>query len=318
MVQHWINAILEECVNKDGISDEIWKSISRASRIISESEEYHFRTERAEALFDETQTIGKIQDLSHQLFDAAMHFSFQHGTLFLIRAGSNGGIWTHRVCTSLPETWLRHYKENNYQYVDPAILHSISLGHPTLISRNSDDPPLVAKFWDDAERYSIGTTVYCGSHTMRSGAVIGFSFLSRNNEHACKKRIRLDESDIFHISQALAEMFEALSATGNGNVESLSEQELLFLRSALLGRSMNDPIDYGGFKVGPKSVQATISRKLGVDTILQAVAIAASRGWLDEASYSSGEVHTIFANLPNIEDLRLRKDGDLKVIDGCT
>lgn len=315
-MRHWIDVVLDECVSKDGIPDDVWKSLSRASKIISEADDYHFRTARAEILFDEAQVVGKIHDISHQIYDMAVHFGFQHGTLFFIQAGERGGIWSHRVCTSLPETWLRHYKENNYQYVDPTILHSITSEQPKFLSPVDSDPPLVKKFWDDAKRFAIGTTVYCGSHRTRSGAAVGFSFLSRNSVHACRKKIRLDESDIFYITQALAEVFEELSARGNGNVETLSEQELQFLRLALLGKPMSEPVNYGGFKVCPKSVQAAISRKLGVDTILQAVATAASRGWLDDASYSSGDVHTIFENLPNIKDLRLRKNVTLKSVDG--
>lgn len=308
-MRHWINVVLEECVDKDGIPDNVWKSLSRASKIISDSDDYSFRTSEAEALFDETQVAGSIQDLSHLVYQIALHFGFHHGTLFLIRAGAKGGLWSHRVCTSLPETWLRHYKENNYQYIDPAILHSITSGEPEFVNCNADDAPLVKTFWDDAKRHAIGTTVYCGSHKTRNGAVVGFSFLSKNSVLACKKKIRLDESDIFFITQSLAEIFEELSATGSGNVEALSEQELIFLRSALLGRPVNEPMDYGGFRVCPKSVQAAIRRKLGVDTILQAIAIAASRGWLDETPYTNGEVHTIFENLPKIEDFKLHENG---------
>lgn len=294
-------------MDKDGVPDEAWKSLSRASRIISESRDYHFRTEKAESLFDQIQVSGRIQDLSHLIFDMATHYGFKHGTLFLLQSGSTGGIWSHRVCTSLPERWLQHYKESEYQYIDPTIFSSLTSRQPVFVGRACNDSPRVTQFWNDVDRYKIGSTVYCGSHKTRSGATVGFSFVSENSERACTKKIRFDESDIFKLTGSLAAVFEELSAKGNGNLEELSQQELLFLRSVLLGKSTDDPINYGGFKVCPMSVQAAISRKLGVDTILQAVAVAASRGWLDEVSYSSGEVHTIFENLPNIEDLKLRR-----------
>jgi len=315
-MRHWINVVLEECADKDGIPEDVWKSLSRASKIISDAEDYHFRTPRAEVLYDKIQAAGKIQDISHELYEVAINFGFQHGTLFLVQSGEKGGFWSHRVCTSLPEAWLRHYQEKNYQYVDPAILSSITSIQPVFVGRAPNEPPLVTQFWDDAEKYSVGTTVYCGSHKTENGAIVGFSFLSRNSAHACRKKIRLDESDIFFLTEALAEIFEQLSATGSGDKETLSEQELFFLRSALFGKPIHEPINVNGCKVHPKSIQASISRKLGVDTILQAVTIAALRGWLDEVPYSNGEVHTIFENLPSIKDLELRKSNGLKVVDG--
>jgi hypothetical protein len=265
---------------------------------LEESEQYFFRTNEADSLLDEIQISGEPWELSNIIHDIATRYGFKYGSIFLLRPGRSRILWEHRVCTSLPEHWLRRYKDKEYQFIDPVILRSFSQNTPNFAFPEANDSPVVSDFWRDAVRHGIGSTVYFGKHELDSGAAVGFSFTSENSSVACRKRINLDESDIFQLTGAMAEVFEEVSALGNQKVNSLSKEELNFLKSILSGRPVNSPINYSGFKVCPKGVQASILRKLGVRNIFQAISTATAQGWFNDIPYLEDEVHTIFENVP--------------------
>ena len=302
-MRHWVYELLERTVAKEQLPQALWDSLMRLAKVVEESSDYFFRTSKAEKIYGDLQDCADLGDLARCVFDIATSFGFKYGTIFLLSSGSRNTVWTHRVCTSLPETWLRHYKEKGYQFIDPVILTAVNSETPTLVTRSAGESPMIKSFWDDAEVFGIGSVCIVFQIKLRSGAILGFSLTSQGYSKNTIEKLALDMSDLSVLANEAAATFENLSALGAQTESALSLDELTFLRLLIANGDAAKAGDFRAFFSSNAALQASIARKLGVKSVFQAIAVAVGRGMFDDLPFEEGEVNSLFANLPGLQAL---------------
>ena len=312
-MRHWVHELLEQTVTKKQLSQDIWGSLMRLAKFVEESPDYFFRTSKAEKICEDLQDCRDLGDLAKCIFDIATAFGFQHGTILLLSSGIRNTVWVHRVCTSLPEKWLRHYKERRYQFIDPVIVKAINSEAPSIVTRSANDSPMVRKFWDDAETFGIGSVCMVFRVELRSGAILGLSLTSQGHSKNAVQKLALDMSDLSVLAHEAAVIFESISALGAHKECDLTLDELSFLRLLLVNGDAVKVGDFREFFSSNAALQASIARKLGVKNVFQAIAVAIGRGMFDDLPFEESEVNSLFANLPGLQTLfaEVYLDGDL-------
>lgn len=302
-MRHWVHELLEQTVTKKQLPQGIWSSLIRLAKFVEESPDYFFRTSKAEKICENLQDCADLGDLAKCVFDIATSFGFQHGAIFLLSSGKRNTVWVHRVCTSLPEKWLRHYKERRYQFIDPVIVKAMNSEAPSIVARSAKDSPMVKEFWDDAETFGIGSVCMVFRVELRSGAALGLSLTSQGHSKNLVQNLALDMSDLNVLAHEAAAVFENLSALGAKKECDLTLDELSFLRLLLVN---GDAVKAGGFRglfSSNAALQTSIARKLGVQNVFQAIAVAIGRGMFDDLPFEDDEVSSLFANLPGLQAL---------------
>lgn len=302
-MRHWVHELLEQTVTKEQLPQPLWDSLMRLARIVEEGPDYIFRTSKAEKICDDIQDCPDIGGLARCMFDIATSFGFQHGTIFLLSSGKRNTVWTHRVCTSLPEKWLRHYQERKYQFIDPVIVRAMTSKAPSLVSRSANDSPMVKQFWDEAEMFGIGSVCLALRVELKSGAVLGLSLTSQGYSKNTIEKLALDMSDLDTLAREAAATFENFSALGAQNKYELTLDELSFLRLLLVNGDAAKAGEFRAFFSSNSALQTSIARKLGVKNVFQAIAVAVGRGMFDDLPFEESEVNSLFANLPGLQAL---------------
>lgn len=302
-MRHWVHELLEQTVTKNQLPQAIWSSLMRLAKFVEESPDYFFRTSKAEKICEDLQDCKDLGDLAKCIFDIATSFGFQHGAIFLLSSGKRNTVWVHRVCTSLPEKWLRHYKERRYQFIDPVIVKAMNSEAPSIVTRSASDSPMVRKFWDDAETFGIGSVCMVFRVELRSGAVLGLSLTSQGHSKNAVQKLALDMSDLSVLAHEAAVIFENLSALGAQKECDLTLDELSFLRLLLANGDAVKAGDFRAFFSSNAALQTSIARKLGVKNVFQAIAVAIGRGMFDDLPFEESEVNSLFSNLPGLQAL---------------
>jgi hypothetical protein len=158
-------------------------------------------------------------------------------------------------------------------------------------------------FWDDAEKFGIGSVCMVFRIELRSGAVLGFSLTSQGHSKSMIEKLALDMSDLSVLANEAAVTFENLSALGAQNERVLTLEEITFLRLLLVNVDVTKAEDFRGLFSSTAAMQANIARKLGVGNVFQAIAVAIGRGMFDDLPFEEGEVNSRFASLPGLQAL---------------
>lgn len=294
---HWANIILEDALTSNrAIPEHVEDGLKRIAKIVEVSDVVQFRTSEIEGIAEAISECEDLSELSQLLWQATISLGFQNFSLFVIDQGQYG-TFPSRLCTSLKSEWLDTYFTKSYQYVDPVSLQASKADNSFLFTELKNSCPLIEEYWLDAEKHQIGRNGFCRSITRPDRSRLGLSFLTSADSEMTESTVRLNYHDLCIISDFGIEAFCHLSSNYVFCDANLTIQELKFLHMiatcpkpeiALLQRPC-----YGS----NKSLQNSIRRKLGVDTLFQAVSIASSKNLFDNLPYYSEEVITPFPDL---------------------
>lgn len=305
-MRHWARSVIEDAVYGDDPPDnDIHCGLKRIIRQIESLDVHLFRTAELEDIANGLSDCIDLEDLSRLMWTAASSTGFENFIVFVINNGVNGTPKS-RVCTSCNVDWITRYQEQNYQYIDPAMAEARRADGYFEFADLPASSPAVQAFWADAEDHRIGRQGLCFVSRRPGGARIGVSFLSGKSEDQARANVRRNGHDLMVISELAIDAF-CYAAYGAGNAdEELSVEELRFLyllaTSATPQDALNMPARYGS----NKSLQASIRRKLGAQSVFQAVAIASSRGAFDDLPYDAAEVTRPFPELAGFEEAALK------------
>ena len=300
-MEHWVRVLLEDALfGRNGLPDYIRKGLSRTARIIEEMAPYQFRNDTFDEIAEALSECTELADLSRLMWSAATAAGFENFIIFVLKNGSNGAL-PSRICSSCNSDWLARYQSQGYQFVDPVMAAASRADGVFQFADLERCSPVVERFWADAEAHRIGRNGFCIARTRRDGGRIGVSFLTAKTETQTRGLVRLNGSDLAMIADLAVDAFCYASYGLAGEQEALSPEELRFL---YVLATRTDPQE--AFEIVPlygsnKSLQASIRRKLGVETVFQAVSRAASRGYFDEVPYEASEVTRPFPSLVGLD-----------------
>jgi hypothetical protein len=185
----------------------------------------------------------------------------------------------------------------NYQFVDPVISHSLQSTEHFLFSSLDSSSQTVRDFWDDSMKFNIGQNGFCFIHNLSSGERIAISFISQDTDIMTKKSLAFNCSDLEVLCYFSGEAFVKILGTQREMIDALSKAELLFLHKLVRHDDPERALKrLPGFS-GNKSLQVSISKKLGVQNILQAIALANWHGWFDNVPYDREDVEVLIGGL---------------------
>lgn len=255
---------------------------------------------RTLALKDLTARIASetsLLELAEHLLSAARNTGFLHTTLFVLRQGS-GAAFKSRVCTSYPPDWLKTYKARNYQYVDPVLTRALMENAAFEFSDVRGDSPMERAFWADAEDYGIGTEGLTIPVHLRCGAKLAISFSSDKDAATVSALRREHESDLKVVAAMACEVFARMARDDAVTLNTLDSDELQFLRLLVTQDDPESALDEFGGLAAVKALQASILEKLGVSTILQAIALTSLDPCFDDAPFVTSDVQHTQARVP--------------------
>ena len=301
MMKHWVRTVCEDAIwgNRDRSSDAM-EGINRIIQLIENSDVHLFRTEELEQICDHLADTVNLEELSEIMWRAATSTGFQNFAIFVLHQGQ-GSSFKPRICTSFHDAWIARYIQNNYQYVDPVMSKASISDNWFLYSDLASAAPAVECFWRDAEKHRIGRNGVCFPTTRSDGTRVAVSFTTLNNDTSVAEAVRLNGYDLRFIAQLAVDAFCYAASDSSLANDTLTVDELRFLH--VLATSA-DPEE--ALKVTPsfgsnKSLQVSIRKKLSVDTVYQAVAIAASRNWFNTLPYDTKEILKTFNTLRGVE-----------------
>ena len=282
-MQHWIRSVLEDALRgHPPVSDTLKRDLGRIVGIVEAMDVHAFRQPELEHLCDQLSECIEIDVLSDLLGHAAELCGFLHASVFILTEGESIAFRT-RVCTTFPVTWLETYGARNYQFVDPVVARAIGDNGPFRFSDIADELPMTRSFWKDAERHGIGRDGICVAFDMPGGVRVGVSFTTDQDSECVSDLIRLNGLDAVCLARAAADAFVSLARVTPATPDCLTSGELRFLRRLVTG---GDP------ETGPIAEQdaTSICTKLGVGSVLQAVAVASANRWFDELPFEMADV----------------------------
>lgn len=299
-MQHWARGAIDEALETTGQPfGRLLNDLDRIVGLIENMEWHRFRTDALENVLGQIAECSDNDDLTPLLLSAATELGFQHATVFVLRQGS-GAVFSQRVCTCYPMSWVQRYQEKGYQSIDPVIARALASDEPFLFSELSDSVPMIKAFWSDAEAHGIGSSGLCCAFELGGSTRIGVSYSSSVSEAQFRDIVALNGHDAIVAARLMAETFCGLAGKGRNNNCPLTTAELRFLHLLLV---VDDPADALKHMTGIRSkelLQFSICAKLGVKSLLQAISIASANRWFDELPYDMQEVSRV---MPEISDL---------------
>lgn len=299
-MQHWSEVVVNDALwyIKD-CPDHVQSALKRMAHIISEQPAYRFRLPEVERYADEIAECTELTTLVEYMWRACTSLGFQHVTIFALAQGKNG-VFRKGICTSHSLKWIRLYQKKRYRFIDPVVSMASQRDGSFLFSDLPSTPNSEA-FWSDAERHRIGRNGLCLAVTRQDGARVGVSYSTSLDNKATEKLLRLNRHELECLAILAIDCFCDISAGRSQDVSNLTDAELRFLY--LLSTT---PAPTAAMKInngfGSNShLQSSIRNKLGVETIFQAVAMAAASHWFDSLQYEEDDVIRMFPELTGLE-----------------
>lgn len=307
---HWVRILFQDAMlDREDVPHHVGRGLERVARILEGMEPHQFRTDDFEDIADGLSECTDLSDLSRLMWKAATSAGYENFIVFVLKNGANGTLRS-RVCTSCNAEWVARYQTKGYQAIDPVMARAAQEDGIFEFADLDGSGPLVAAFWEDAQAHRIGRNGLCIVRTRPDGARLGVSFLTAKTDAQAHRLARLNGADLVMIADICMDAFCYASYGLGGEAEALSPEELRFL---YLLATRTDPKE--AFEVMPKfgsnkSLQASIRRKLGVETVFQAVSKAAARGDFDDVPYDASEVTHSFPDLKGFDLVTLAEAGD--------
>lgn len=300
-MDHWVRVLLQDVLfDRNGTPDYIYHGLERAVRIIEALEPYQFRTDILDEVADALSECTELSELSALMWKATVSAGFENYIIFVLKIGSKGALQS-RVCTSCNSDWLVRYESQCYQHVDPVMAKALREDGVFEFADLEGYSPVVDDFWADARAHRIGHNGLCIVRTRADGTRIGVSFLTGKTEVQTRSLVRLNGTDLVMIADLAMDAFCEISCGIVGDPEALSPAEARFLYLLATRKNPQDAFEVLPQFGSNKSLQASICRKLGVETAFQAVSVATARGLLDDVPYESSEVIRPFPILVGLD-----------------
>ena len=299
-MQHWVRSILEDVLwSSKSMSIEIKNGVDRIIDLVEKNDVHSFRTAELEGLANDLAECVDLTDLSELMWQVATSVGFQHFTIFVLKQGT-GGTFKSRVCTSYNEAWIMRYQEQSYQFIDPVMSQAAVSDGWFQFSDLKSDAPAIQSFWEDAEKHRIGKNGLCFAMTRVDGSRIGVSFSTMNTKEKVDQIVRMNGFDLRFLAHLAVDCFCFASFGPTLSDDTLNNEELRFLHILSSSSNPEDALKISSKYGSNKALQASIRTKLNVDSVFQAVAIAASKGWFNLLPYDPGEVLKPFPTLDGL------------------
>ena len=300
-MQHWVRALFEELASANNkMTDKTRKDVKRTIEIIENSDAHYFRTHELEALANELSQSDGLNQLSELMWKITTSLGFQNFAIFVLQQGRNR-TFEPRICTSCNAKWISRYVDQRYQYVDPVIARASEREGWFLFSDITTSSRSVESFWQDADKYKIGRNGVCFSMFREDGTRIGVSYTTQNSANYVEESVRTNFIDMFFLAQIASDTF-CYAAIGEDLPDNtLTEEELRFLHVLATSANPEDALRILPCFGSNASLQSSIKSKIGVETVFQAIAIAASKGWFDLLPYGANEIVKSFSPLRGLE-----------------
>lgn len=297
MHDHWIYD-WEERLREEvpGMSPLLERDIARVREAVLSRNSYLFRNIKLEQLADDISEEMEISRLPKLLWQAAITSGFQNASLFVLRVGK-GRLFESRVCSSYPEAWRRRYIEKKYQFVDPVVRLATTRKTAFTFAEAKGSSPIEAEFWADAERFGAGCDGLVIPVELDCEALIVITFSSSLNLTLVENRCKEHVNDLTIVSKLAAEAFSFLARSQPFEKSELSQDELRYLY--VLATS-DQPAEARLLKPmfgSAVSVEQSIRQKLGVKSILQAVAIASRENFFADLDFNDFDVNPLCRRL---------------------
>ena len=301
IMEHWVRMLIKDLdVDGKAMSSVARAGLSRLIAITEAMEPHQFRTDELAGLADAMAECTELAELSRLMWTAATSTGFENFIIFVIRNGSNGTPRS-RVCTSCNADWIARYQEMNYHLTDPVMAAAREGSGYFLFSDLHSASPPVAAFWEDAKRHRIGDNGLCFMIDRPDRCRIGVSFLTAKSVDQTRANARLNGYDLMVLANLAVDAFCYMSYGTEGMYEQLSEEELRFLNALATWHRPEEAFDITARFGSNKALQSSIRRKLGAETVFQAIAIASARGYFDDMPFTVSEVTRPFPALGGLD-----------------
>lgn len=289
-MQHWARTVFDDMIRGNNKRSSRSKcDVERIIKILEESDFHHFRTEELGAMTNELYGVEDINDLSDTMWEIAKELGFQNFAIFVLKQGANGSF-ASRICTSFDSEWINRYLDQRYQFIDPVMAKaSLSDGY-FLYSELTNCSPAVESFWKDAEHHRVGRNGVCFSMSTRGGARIGVSFSTQGTATKVSDLFRKNGLDMKFVAQTASDAYCHIVSGNPLPNDTLNEHELRFLQFLSTSPNPKNALNTFPSPDSTANLQASISSKMGTNSVIQAVAIAASKGWFDLLPYDANEI----------------------------
>lgn len=301
MMNHWVKTVFEDLTwgNKN-VSEQLRSDIIRIVEIFECSDVHHFRTEDLENMANELYEADNVTELSSLMWKITTTLAFQNFAIFVLKQGP-GMAFNPKICTSCNAKWVARYVDQGYQYVDPVMTKASENDGCFLYSELPVGSPVVETFWQDADHHRIGRNGVCFCIARRDGSKIGVSFSTQDTANKVQEIFYANSYDMNFIAQIAADVFCYAATDTLLSDDTLTEAELRFLYVLSTSPNPQDAIKVTSSFGSNTSLQASIRAKLGVETVYQAVARAAARGWFDQLPFTEGDIMKSFPTLQRLE-----------------
>lgn len=299
-MEHWVKVVLGEALWTAATTPKYMvDGMERIMDLVEKSDVHVFRTSELERLGERLDECIELPELSELMWRITIASGFQNFVIFVIRQGPGVSCRT-RICSSCKNEWLATYQEKHYQCIDPVMARAVAQDGAFLFSDLSDNAPATKTFWNDADEMGIGRNGVCFAMTRQDQSRIGVSFLTSNTKEKTNEMVRLNGSDLKFLALIAADSFSYITFSPELDENSLDDEELRFLYLLATNPNLEDAMKVSARFGSNNTLQASIRMKLGVETVFQAVAIAASKGWFNQLSYDKSEVVKPFPALTGL------------------
>ncbi|WP_299508178.1 autoinducer binding domain-containing protein [uncultured Roseobacter sp.] len=289
-MQHWARTVFEDLLwTNSEVSQQTRVDAMRVIELIEECKTHRFRTEELQKTANQLLECVEIEALAELMWSVTTSLGFQNYAIFVLNKGAHASL-EPRICTSFSNDWIVRYIESEYQYIDPVMMKAGQSDGWFTFAQLDNNSPAVRDFWLDAEKYRIGRNGICFAITQSEGERIGVSFSSQAPQERIEHIVRKNGLDLCILAKLASDAF-CFAASGPAIPDdTLTVVELRFLHVLSTSPNPQDALELSSCFGSNDALQASIRSKLGVDTVFQAVAIAASKGWFNLLPYEANEV----------------------------
>ncbi|WP_299962387.1 autoinducer binding domain-containing protein [uncultured Roseobacter sp.] len=300
-MKHWARSVLEELLWEKGtVSDRVRIDVMRIVELLEERDTHLFRTAELEDIANQISVCTDLSEVSHHMWDLTTTFGFEHFAIFVLKEGL-GTSFSTKICTSFNQKWIERYVQENYQYVDPVMAKAECIDGCFLFSDLTNSAPMVRDFWDDAKKHRIGDQGICFAMTRPNGTRVGVSFSTQKTAKQLEEMVSVNLYDMNFLVQLAADAFCHTGSAPALPDNCLSVSELRFLQVLSKSPNPEDALKVTSCFGSNDTLQASIRAKLNVETVYQAIAIAASRGWFNSLPYDKREISKLFPPLIGLQ-----------------
>lgn len=297
MIKHWAYHVLEAVTwDRKELSPRVEAGLTKMVDIIANKSDHVYRENELADIAEKLMVAANLSDINELLWKAATLSGFKHASLVSLSGRSLIGKFN--ACTSYSKEWIIAMASQRQFTADPIIQELLNGRDAFYFSdiRKSDNAN--ESYWLERDRYRLGRNGFAlGITTTNQAKRIGAIFCSDRPEETTRAIVEENGSDLREVARLAAETFATLSRIKSQEKESLNNVELEFLQTLALSDDPKSALNFTPVFGSKRSIQSTIKKKLGVNTIFQAVVVAAENGWLLPNKLDTMNTHVLFQEL---------------------